>query len=155
MLTQHLLPAMRRISGDMFIFHQQDSVPAHRARERLRCLVTLRTSSDQRYGRLTHRTWMNPVIVKLNNTLFTYQLQNMEHVPSWSSADRRCSVDLEVRNVMNNELTTMQTSSNDEWRGIGHTLSPRLYSNVLLLNTPWKGQVVRVALCHATCIYSS
>jgi len=69
---------------------------------------------------------MNPVIVKLNNTLFTYQLQNMEHVPSWSSADRRCSVDLEVRNVMNNELTTMQTSSNDEWRGIGHTLSPRL-----------------------------
>ena len=31
-LTQELLPVMREISGDFFIF-QQDSAPAHRARE--------------------------------------------------------------------------------------------------------------------------
>jgi len=31
-MTQHLLPAMRHISREIFIF-QQDSAPAHRARE--------------------------------------------------------------------------------------------------------------------------
>ena len=37
MLTQHLLLAMRHISADMFIF-QQDSAPAHRARETIQLL---------------------------------------------------------------------------------------------------------------------
>jgi len=37
MLTQYLLPAMRHISADMFIF-QQDSAPAHRARETIQLL---------------------------------------------------------------------------------------------------------------------
>src|SRR6478609_9590360 len=32
LLSQHLLPAIRDISGDYYIF-QQDSAPAHRARE--------------------------------------------------------------------------------------------------------------------------
>ena len=38
MLAQHLLPAMRHISGNMFIF-QQDSAPAHRARETVEYLT--------------------------------------------------------------------------------------------------------------------
>jgi len=37
MLTQHLLPAMRHVSGNMFIF-QQNSAPAHRAREMIELL---------------------------------------------------------------------------------------------------------------------
>jgi len=37
LLTQQLLPAVREISGEYFIF-QQDSVPAHRARETIRLL---------------------------------------------------------------------------------------------------------------------
>ena len=37
MLTQHLLPTMSHISGNMFIF-QQDSAPAHRARETIELL---------------------------------------------------------------------------------------------------------------------
>jgi len=37
MLTQHLLPAMRHILGGTFIF-QQDSAPAHRARETIELL---------------------------------------------------------------------------------------------------------------------
>jgi inhibitor of nuclear factor kappa-B kinase subunit alpha len=37
MLAQHLLPQMRHIAGDMFIF-QQDSAPAHRARETIEYL---------------------------------------------------------------------------------------------------------------------
>jgi len=36
-MTQHLLPAMRHISGETFIF-QQDSAPAHRARETIELL---------------------------------------------------------------------------------------------------------------------
>jgi hypothetical protein len=31
LLSQHLLPAIRRLAGDIFVF-QQDSAPAHRAR---------------------------------------------------------------------------------------------------------------------------
>lgn len=38
MLAQHLLPAMRHISGNMFVF-QQDSAPAHRARETVEFLT--------------------------------------------------------------------------------------------------------------------
>jgi len=37
LLTQQLLPAVRGISGEYFTF-QQDSVPAHRARETIRLL---------------------------------------------------------------------------------------------------------------------
>ena len=37
MLTQHLLPTMSHIAGNMFIF-QQDSAPAHRARETIELL---------------------------------------------------------------------------------------------------------------------
>jgi len=37
MLTQHLLPTMSHISRNMFIF-QQDSAPAHRARETIELL---------------------------------------------------------------------------------------------------------------------
>src|SRR5688572_8182068 len=37
MLAQHLLPQMRHIAGDMFSF-QQDSAPAHRARETIEYL---------------------------------------------------------------------------------------------------------------------
>jgi inhibitor of nuclear factor kappa-B kinase subunit alpha len=37
MLAQHLLPQMRHIAGNMFIF-QQDSAPAHRARETIEYL---------------------------------------------------------------------------------------------------------------------
>jgi len=37
MLTQHLLPAMCRISGGTFLF-QQDSAPPHRARETIELL---------------------------------------------------------------------------------------------------------------------
>jgi len=37
LLTQQLLPVMREISGEFFIF-QQDSAPAHRARETLSLL---------------------------------------------------------------------------------------------------------------------
>jgi len=37
LLTQQLLPAIREISGEYFTF-QQDSVPAHRARETIRLL---------------------------------------------------------------------------------------------------------------------
>jgi len=36
-MTQHLLSAMRHISGETFIF-QQDSAPAHRARETIELL---------------------------------------------------------------------------------------------------------------------
>jgi len=36
-MTQHLLPAMRHISGGTFIF-QQDSAPAHRAHETIELL---------------------------------------------------------------------------------------------------------------------
>jgi len=36
-MTQHLLPAMRHISGETFII-QQDSAPAHRARETIELL---------------------------------------------------------------------------------------------------------------------
>jgi len=36
-MTQHLLPAMRHISGKTFIF-QQDSAPSHRARETIELL---------------------------------------------------------------------------------------------------------------------
>jgi len=36
-MTQHLLPAMRHISGEIFIF-QQDSAPAHLARETIELL---------------------------------------------------------------------------------------------------------------------
>jgi len=43
MLAQHLLPAMRDISGNMFVF-QQDSAPAHWARETVEFL-TLNTPS--------------------------------------------------------------------------------------------------------------
>jgi len=38
MLAQHLLPAMRHISGNMYVF-QQDSAPAHRARETVEFLT--------------------------------------------------------------------------------------------------------------------
>lgn len=37
LLTQHLLPAIKRVSGDFFTF-QQDSAPAHRARETIALL---------------------------------------------------------------------------------------------------------------------
>jgi len=37
MLTQHLLPTMSHIAGNMFIF-QQDSAPAHRERETIELL---------------------------------------------------------------------------------------------------------------------
>jgi len=37
LLSQHLLPAIRQVTGDFFVF-QQDSVPAHRARETIELL---------------------------------------------------------------------------------------------------------------------
>jgi len=37
LMTQHLLPAMRHISGETFIF-QRDSAPAHLARETIELL---------------------------------------------------------------------------------------------------------------------
>jgi len=37
LLSQELLPAMREMSGDFFVF-QQDSAPAHRARDTLQLL---------------------------------------------------------------------------------------------------------------------
>ena len=39
--TQKLLPVIRQISGNEFVF-QQDSAPAHRARETLSCYVERR-----------------------------------------------------------------------------------------------------------------
>ena len=57
MLTQHLLPTMSHIAGNMFIF-QQDSAPAHRARETIELLS--RDTPDfigpaVRCGRPTHQ----------------------------------------------------------------------------------------------------
>ena len=37
LLSQQLLPAIRQVSGDLFVF-QQDSAPAHRARETIKLL---------------------------------------------------------------------------------------------------------------------
>ena len=37
LLSQQLLPAVRQVSGDFFVF-QQDSAPAHRARETIKLL---------------------------------------------------------------------------------------------------------------------
>jgi len=38
LLSKHLLPAIRRIAGDTFVF-QQDSAPAHRARDTVALLA--------------------------------------------------------------------------------------------------------------------
>jgi len=43
LLMQHMIPAMRRVTGDHFIF-QQDSAPAHRARDTIELLR--RTTPD-------------------------------------------------------------------------------------------------------------
>ena len=37
-LLQKLLPAIRRVSGDIFVFEHQDSAPVHRARDTIELL---------------------------------------------------------------------------------------------------------------------
>jgi len=49
LLLQHMLPDIRHIAGEFFIF-QQDSVPAHRAREMIlnaRLLLSSRRICDR------------------------------------------------------------------------------------------------------------
>jgi len=55
LLTQELLPVIRQISGNEFVFQQDDSAPAHRARETIELLrrETHQTLFNQNSG---HRT---------------------------------------------------------------------------------------------------
>jgi len=64
---QKLLPAIRSIAGDVFVF-QQDSAPAHRARDRVELLrrqTSVLTCGQHR--RINHwATWAMPPFAGIN-----------------------------------------------------------------------------------------
>ena len=57
LLSQQMIPAIKQVAGDMFVF-QQDSAPAHRARDTIQLLQRERrlTSLVQTPGRPTVQT---------------------------------------------------------------------------------------------------
>jgi len=77
LLTQKLLPVIRQISGNEFVF-QQDSAPAHRARETIELLrrETPQTLFHQNSG---HRTvhiltrWINKSGLQFTMQQYVYQ----------------------------------------------------------------------------------
>jgi len=92
LLTKHLLPAIKELSGDYFIL-QQDSAPAHRARE------TVELLSRETPDFITPLLWppnspdLNPVDYKvwsvLQERVYRSQIRDVEHlkvrlVEEWS-----------------------------------------------------------------------
>lgn len=83
LLTKHLLPAIKEVSGDYFTF-QQDSAPAHRARETVELLT--RETPDF----ITPLLWppnspdLNPVDYKvwsvLQDRVYRTQIKDVEHL---------------------------------------------------------------------------
>ena len=60
-LSQHLLPVMRNVSGEFFIF-QQDNAPAHRARDAVRLLEQATPAFKLSYHRICgHRTALTSI----------------------------------------------------------------------------------------------
>jgi hypothetical protein len=104
LLTQHLLPAIREVSGEFFIF-QQDSAPSHRARETVELLQ--RSTPDF----ITPLQWppnspdLNPVDYKiwsvLQERVYRNRIRDVNHlkerlVEEWSLFDQSI-VDLAVK----------------------------------------------------------
>lgn len=96
LLAQHLLPAIREISGDFFIF-QQDSAPAHRAKE------TVQFLSNATPDFITPLLWppnspdLNPVDYKvwsvLQERVYQTRIRDVNHlkqrlVEEWSMFDQ-------------------------------------------------------------------
>ena len=96
LLAQHLLPAIQEISGDFFIF-QQDSAPAHRAKE------TVQFLSDATPDFITPLLWppnspdLNPVDYKvwsvLQERVYQTRIRDVNHlmqrlVEEWSLFDQ-------------------------------------------------------------------
>ena len=95
-MAQHLLPAIREISGDFFIF-QQDSAPAHRAKE------TVQFLSNATPDFITPLLWppnspdLNPVDYKvwsvLQERVYQTRIRDVNHlkqrlVEEWSMFDQ-------------------------------------------------------------------
>jgi len=104
LLLQHLLPAIRDLSGDYFIF-QQDSAPAHRAKE------TVELLSNETPDFITQLLWppnspdLNPVDYKiwgvLQERVYKTRIQNVEHlkkrlIEEWTNFDQRI-IDMAVQ----------------------------------------------------------
>ena len=83
LLTKHLLPAIKELSGDYFTF-QQDSAPAHRAKE------TVELLSRETPDFITPLQWppnspdLNPVDYKvwsvLQERVYRSQIRDVEHL---------------------------------------------------------------------------
>jgi inhibitor of nuclear factor kappa-B kinase subunit alpha len=97
LLSQNLLPAIREMSGDFYIF-QQDSAPAHRARE------TVELLQHSTPGFISPLDWppnspdLNPVDYKiwsvLQERVYQGRIHNVDHlkqrlVEEWSRFDQR------------------------------------------------------------------
>ena len=67
LLSQQLLPVMRDVSGDFFIF-QQDSARAHRARDTVRFLEQSTPASIPPDLWPTHSTDLNPIDYKMTSS---------------------------------------------------------------------------------------
>ena len=64
-----MLPDIRRMSGDVFIF-QQDRTPAHRARDTIELLRhETQTLLDQMSGRRIHHADLNPVDYRMRGLI--------------------------------------------------------------------------------------
>ena len=96
LLSQHLLPAIRDISGDYYIF-QQDSAPAHRARETVALLQRSTPSFISPLHWPPNSPDLNPVDYKiwsvLQERVYRGRLQNVDHlkqrlVEEWNQFDQ-------------------------------------------------------------------